>query len=171
MCHNKGLFCSLKTLSKPSTVTLPDGKCISVTHTGTVVLSEALSLRDVLYIPSFRYNLLSVSKLASQLNGYVIFSPRHCFLQALSLKKPLVLGEYYAGLYLLKTQSFTSLVNDDTSAIACHSSFCNVGLVSGGTWHVRLGHLPLSKLQTLGLFSENVDVSSITQCLISSNTR
>jgi len=110
MCHNKDLFSTLKVLSKPSTVTLPNGKCVSITHTGTVILSDVLTLQGVFYVPNFKYNLLSVNKLASQLDGYVIFTLRHCFMEAPSLKKHLVLGEYYAGLYLLKAQSFTSLV-------------------------------------------------------------
>jgi len=80
MCYDKGLFSSIQTLSKPSTVTLPDRKYVSVTHIGTVILNEVLTLQGVLYVPSFKYNLLSVSKLTNQTNGYVVFTPNHCFM-------------------------------------------------------------------------------------------
>lgn len=60
MCHNKDLFDSFVTLDKPNSITLPDGKCVLVTHAGTVTFKNHLTLHGVLYIPSFRYNLLSV---------------------------------------------------------------------------------------------------------------
>jgi len=34
MCHNKDLFSTFKVLSKPSTVTLPNEKCVSVQMLG-----------------------------------------------------------------------------------------------------------------------------------------
>jgi len=68
MYNNKNLFISLKTLKKTSSVVLPNGKCVFVTHTGSVLINSGLVLHAVLYILSFKYNLLSVSKLSSQQN-------------------------------------------------------------------------------------------------------
>jgi len=102
MCHNKDLFDSFVALAKPNSVTLANGKCVLVTHAGTVTFKNHLTLHGVLYIPSFRYNLLSVSKLASQQNCYIIFTPQYCLMQAPSLRRLQVLGEIYAGLYLFK---------------------------------------------------------------------
>ena len=173
MCYNKDLFSSLQSLLKPSTVTLPDGKCVSVTHVGTVVLSEALTLQGVLYVPSFKYNLLSISKLTSQTNGYVIFTPKHCFMQDLSLKKPLALGSFCAGLYLLKPHALReSTVNGFSSLVVNQQEFsCNASSVPGNIWHVRLGHLPFTKLQQLGLITEHSDITLIKQCLVCSKAR
>ena len=117
MCYNKDLFSSLQSLLKPSTVTLPDGKCVSVTHVRIVILSEVLTLQGVLFVPSFKYNLLSVSKLSSQTNGSVVFTPKHCFMQDLSLKKPLVLGSFCAGLYLLKPHTLKEFTVNDFSSL------------------------------------------------------
>ena len=50
MCHNKELFSKIEVLSKPSIVPLPNGKCVHVTHTSTVVLSSSLVLNGVLYV-------------------------------------------------------------------------------------------------------------------------
>ena len=65
MCCNKDLFENFVALAKPNSVTLSNGKCVLVTHAGTVAFKNHLTLHGVLYIPSFRYNPLSVSKLAS----------------------------------------------------------------------------------------------------------
>jgi len=150
MFHNKDPFSTLKVLFKPSTVTLPDVKCVSVTHVGTVIPSHVLTLRGVLYVPSFRYNLLSISKMASQMDGYFFFTPKYCFMQAPSLKKPLVLGGFYAGLDLLKVQSFKDSLSSITASfiIEKQSSICSSSsLFSEDIWHARLGYLPLTKLQ------------------------
>ncbi|CAN1796627.1 hypothetical protein LINPERHAP1_LOCUS20967 [Linum perenne] len=44
-------------------VTLPDGKRVPVSYTGSVKLTDTLLIHDILVIPSFAFNLLSVSKL------------------------------------------------------------------------------------------------------------
>ena len=66
-----------------------------------------------------------------------------------SLKKHLVLGEFYVGLYLLKAQSFTGLVNNANIGyvIDRHDSICSISLFLKDIWHARLGHLPITKLQ------------------------
>nr|KYP49194.1 hypothetical protein KK1_029129 [Cajanus cajan] len=47
---------------------LPDGKQISATREGTVVISYTLKLNHVLYVPSLKCNLISVSQLIDELN-------------------------------------------------------------------------------------------------------
>ena len=175
MRHNKELFSKLEVLSKPSIVTLPNGKCVHVTHTSNVVFSSSLVLNGVLYVPSFKYNILSVSKLSTQLNGYIIFTPQHCLMQTPLPRKPQVLGELYAGLYLFKP---SSAVNSDAFvrnfpilSLNTQSSVCNASMFSQDLWHARLGHLPFTKLQKLGLLSSHTSIDSIKECLICSKAR
>ena len=101
ICHNEDLFFNIRVLTKSSMVTLPNGKRMTVTHASTIIVNHTLALYGVLYIPNFKYNLLSVSKLTSQYNYYVIFTPQCCFMQAPSTRRPQVLGKHYVGLYLL----------------------------------------------------------------------
>lgn len=54
-------------------VTLPNGLSVTVTQAGTVKLSSSLTLHGVLYIPSFSFNLISVSCLTSSLSCSVKF--------------------------------------------------------------------------------------------------
>nr|XP_016433975.1 PREDICTED: uncharacterized protein LOC107760444 [Nicotiana tabacum] len=94
MSFNKEFFTNLKTLPKPLMVKLPNSYRIKVTYSGTVPLLPNLFLQNVLYIPSFKYNLLSVHKLCKQLKQYVLFTPFSCFLlQGPSMKSPLEIGK------------------------------------------------------------------------------
>ncbi|CAN1181509.1 hypothetical protein LINPERHAP2_LOCUS35439 [Linum perenne] len=48
-----------------SHVSLPNGESVPITHIGSVMINNRLRLTDVLVIPSFKFNLLSISKLAA----------------------------------------------------------------------------------------------------------
>ena len=64
----------------PIMVKLPNGHHVHATHSGTVHLSASITLTDVLYIPSFTFNLISISKLVSSANCKLIFSSTSCIL-------------------------------------------------------------------------------------------
>ncbi len=52
-------------------VELPNGEFVLVTQIGTIQISNSLILFDVLCVPSFSFNLISVSKLTSSLKCYI----------------------------------------------------------------------------------------------------
>lgn len=62
-------------------------------------LSDWLELHNVLLVPHFKYNVLSIERLASQLHCEVTFSEDLCALHGPSLKRPLVVGKEAFGLY------------------------------------------------------------------------
>uniref|UniRef100_M1D8Y3 Retroelement pol polyprotein n=1 Tax=Solanum tuberosum TaxID=4113 RepID=M1D8Y3_SOLTU len=72
---------------------------VKVTEIGDVCLNSTLTLYKVLFIPSFKFNLISVHCLAVQLKGIVILNNFSCLLQGPSLKSPLALGKARNGLY------------------------------------------------------------------------
>lgn len=51
-----------------SKVNLPNGNCSFVTHIWDHFFKDTLILKNVLYVPEFRYNLLSISKLSNDIN-------------------------------------------------------------------------------------------------------
>ena len=116
-----------------------------------------------------------MSKLVGQQNCHVTFTPQYCFMQALSLRRPQVLGELFAGLYLFKPRvavSAEDAVRDQkVSSLDSYDSVCNASMANQDIWHARLGHLPLTKLQKLGLLSKYTDIDSIKQCLVCSKAR
>nr|DAD38746.1 TPA_asm: hypothetical protein HUJ06_013068 [Nelumbo nucifera] len=55
-------------------VTLPNGTKVQAAHIGTIPPTFAIILNDVLFVPSFSFNLISVQKLAKDSNSSVIFT-------------------------------------------------------------------------------------------------
>ena len=178
MCHSRELFTTFLSLSRPIAVTLPNGKKEIVTHSRMTVTRD-LVLHRVLYIPSFRYNLLSLNRFSNQNGSYAIFTSKYCIMQAPLVKKPQVLTELIGGLYLLQlnhiaspevTTSSVCLQNNPTTS---SRSTCNAkGPIHDIlTQHATLDHLSLSKLPSLNLISKDVSGDVIKQCLICSKAR
>lgn len=68
------------TFSCSYSVILPNGESVSISHIGTVRLTNTITLHNVLCVPSFSFNFLSGRKLTEQLNCCVIFLPQLCFI-------------------------------------------------------------------------------------------
>lgn len=100
MTFNKSLLTKIITLPYPLLVILPNGYKVRVTQIGSVTLIPDIILEKVLFIPSFKYNLISVHSLTKH-ERLVAFSNNSCLLQAPSMKRPLVIGKAMDGLYFL----------------------------------------------------------------------
>lgn len=62
-CSTPELFSYIYKLKKPVEVHLPDGSSNRVLSAGNMKLNKDIILVDVLYIPGFTHNLLSVAQL------------------------------------------------------------------------------------------------------------
>ena len=65
--HDRTLFTDYKPLDH-TYVTLPNGYTVTIKGIGCIRLTDSIILFDVLYIPDFKFNLLSVSVLTKTLN-------------------------------------------------------------------------------------------------------
>ncbi|KAL8139918.1 hypothetical protein V2J09_005939 [Rumex salicifolius] len=65
---NLSLFSSYEALSTPDFITMPDGSQSQITHVGIVKLNDQYVLRNVLCVPGFTFNLLSVSQFSKDLS-------------------------------------------------------------------------------------------------------
>lgn len=102
MTSNKELLFDIIPLTIRYLVTLPNGYKVKVTSTGFFALTPSIILHNVLFIPSFQYNLISVHKLIKQLYCIVLFTSTSCLLHMLhapSLNMPLDLGKEEDGPY------------------------------------------------------------------------
>ena len=122
-------------------VVLPSGEKASIISVGNASLNSSLSLNNVLYVPSFKVNLMSVSKLTQGLHCSISFFPNWCILQDLATRKTIGLGKQQGGLYYL-----VSLASDKPSLLP---PSCNHAHASTHLWHSRLGHPSSSRLQFL----------------------
>ncbi|XP_075521576.1 uncharacterized protein LOC142554787 [Primulina tabacum] len=78
--------------AKYPTVQLPNGGYAQIKSVGTMNLCNDMSVDDVLYVPNFKVNLLSISKLTRALNCSVTFYPHFCVLQDSTTKNMIGLG-------------------------------------------------------------------------------
>lgn len=139
------LFTNLQATHASSTVILPNGTIKSVSHIGDIHLCDHLVLKDVLYVPSFTYNLISVNRLAASSQLVFTFNCSKCLLQGLQTNRVVAKGKVDDHLYVLDNNS---LLFNKSSSVTSH---CNSILFSD-VWHEQLGHpsqLVLCKLECL----------------------
>ncbi|CAN1760934.1 hypothetical protein LINPERHAP1_LOCUS7722 [Linum perenne] len=102
-------------------VRLPDGGLVPVTHVGTVRFNCGLTLNNVLVIPSFKFNLLSVSRLVEHGLYTALFSSKSCVFQDNKSSRKIGTAELKDGLYWFQHNDPSS--PDKASVSSCSTSF------------------------------------------------
>lgn len=122
----------------PIEITLPKGNTVIVNQVGSVVLIELLTLHHVLFVPTFKFNLLSVSMITSSHHCFINFLSNSCVIQNLTQDLMIGKGRRQGNLYFLDF------------GISCNKSFISSSIVSRqNLWHARLGHPSNMKTQFL----------------------
>uniref|UniRef100_A0A3Q7GJ35 Uncharacterized protein n=1 Tax=Solanum lycopersicum TaxID=4081 RepID=A0A3Q7GJ35_SOLLC len=75
---------TIQTANADNKVHLPTGHIVSVAYTGSSKIFSDNSISNVLVLPEFKFNLLSVSRLTRELKCSVSFFPDFCIFQDLS---------------------------------------------------------------------------------------
>jgi len=135
ICVSLHYFSSFKGIT-PVIISLPNGCSVHAHYSGTVTFSEKFQLYNVLYVPSFCFNLIFVSKLLSSLHHTLTFTSSSCDIQDLTTNERIGSVNLHDDLYLLRSQDFLH-----------NSSFCSVTIPS--SWHSRLGHPSNDRLTLL----------------------
>lgn len=63
MCFDSKIFLELKPLVFPRFVKLTTSFRVKVTQVGNVILNSNIILKNILFVPSFKYNLISIQRL------------------------------------------------------------------------------------------------------------
>ena len=155
MTHDFSLFTSHKTLLSAIHITLADGTLKKVSVIGQIPLNPQLTLHNVLYVPGFKFNLLSVGKLLADYSLCALFYLEKCLFQDLTTN--LVMdstlkadGLYKIKLPIAKNRTLGSQVssicsNISSTHVTSNNSSCNFLPID--VLHVRLGHTSVSKMQ------------------------
>lgn len=107
MTRSESLLQHSKSVVDSSTsVRLPNGTQQLISRIGSVPLSSSIILHNVLYLPCFRFNLLSVAKFTEACNCFVTFYPHLCVFQDLTSGKIVGIGREKNGLYHFTKQQF-----------------------------------------------------------------
>ncbi|KAL2932969.1 Retrovirus-related Pol polyprotein from transposon TNT 1-94 [Bienertia sinuspersici] len=144
MVSNLALFASLKQLSNPIRISLPDGTVNIVKHMGSVHLSSGVFLDHVLYVPQFKHNLLSVGKLLDSNNLFAVFKPNSCYFQDLKTKEIKAAGTRQSGLYKFSSvvpfHSVPSISFDADNVFRVNNTITSHVKPDLHVIHARLGH-------------------------------
>ncbi|KAK4390206.1 Retrovirus-related Pol polyprotein from transposon RE1 [Sesamum angolense] len=92
MCARLNVLSNPRSPSHKTMVHLPDGSSQPVESLGDVTLHDHLTITNVLYVPRFAYNLLSVQKLCQDSHVSFIFLSSHCLIQDLKISKIIGVG-------------------------------------------------------------------------------
>lgn len=120
MTPHKHLLHDIIPLVKPFLVTLPNGYKVKVITTGSLHPRHDITLLNVLRVPSFHFNLISIHQLITQLNCIAVLTKFHCSLQGPSLKRSLVIGKAAGRLYYLHPDA--DLFPTSTPALSSHAT-------------------------------------------------
>ena len=142
----------------PLLISLSNSYRVKLIKIGTVILAPDIILHQVLYVPSFKYNLVSIHCLSKSMpKSIVYFFESSCILQAPSMKRPLVICEAKDGLYFLCSKCMMKHVLPDAASTASTSdhlsrpNFFNSKPVFFLLTHVNIIHNLLCVLQSIKL--------------------
>jgi hypothetical protein len=121
-CSNSLAY--LTQLKNIQNVYLADGSTTSILETSQINLFNK-PIKNVLYIPIFPFNLLSVGKITRELNCNVIFSPSFVTFQDRVTGRTIGEGSLENGLYIVKQQKCT---------------FSSIKESLNKLWHCRMDH-------------------------------
>lgn len=181
LTNDRSLFECLFPMEKPMQIAVAkEGECITAKHRGEVKLTSIINgesipitLKDVLYIPEARVNLLSVRKM--EIAGLkIVFANGKVFAEKSS--KLIAVGSRRGKLYEMNFRRESE--NEEKSSLY----FCGRIPKSFELWHRRYGHLSAKNLSVLarnnmvsGLDFGNVnntDVEAVCEsCIAGKQTR
>ncbi|GJT04307.1 retrovirus-related pol polyprotein from transposon TNT 1-94 [Tanacetum coccineum] len=160
-------------LKNKQVVNLPNGHTSVISKVGNVTLENKLKLKNVLIVPSFKFRLLSVSKLTKDSQCFVTFYEQFSVIQDLKTRKVLGLGKKKAGLYHLLNlpldpihAQLSSMVVSALEDCSLYSFFSNCSVPNTfafsvfnnkySLWHHRLGHVSNTTLKHILVISKCV---------------
>nr|KYP67125.1 hypothetical protein KK1_013448 [Cajanus cajan] len=126
----------------PIVVKLPTGQQVLATHFGLVKFTDTFYLSDVLFIPDFKFNLISISKLVSSLDVQLIFCSTSCVIQDLKTNEKIGTVDVNVGLYTMTIAA----IQPSICSTVCNPE-CSIQSID--LWHFRMGHLPYEKLHSM----------------------
>ena len=124
-------------------VELPDGTKTVANEMRYVKLSKDLCLKNVLYVPSLKCNLISIGQLLKEKDYIVTFTDSFCVIQDRTSRNPIGVGKLRNGVYYYKP-----LQGEKVNAVKVEEKY--------ELWHRRLGHPSDRVLASIHSLGNNV---------------
>ncbi|KAH0650173.1 hypothetical protein KY284_030085 [Solanum tuberosum] len=125
------------TMREGDKVNLPTGDSVDISNIGDASSFQNEVMKNVLFVPDFKFNLLSVSKITKELSCFVSFYPDFCVFQDLYSGRVKGIGKEEGGLYIYRNDNDVSkkAIPKATQRLAT-----TVPIQDCSLWHKRLGH-------------------------------
>nr|KAJ0210667.1 hypothetical protein LSAT_V11C400199170 [Lactuca sativa] len=130
VCHDINLFMN-KRMVFNHIVTLPNKVTLHVHMIGDIKIDFLFILKDVLYVPEFDLNLISVSALTRSQHLIVQFTCQNAYIQDVHHKKMIGKADNIQDLYV---------INNNGQQVCNSNLDSRINTVSLDLWHKRLGH-------------------------------
>lgn len=142
----------IRVLEKPFYITIPTGEVVLMERTGNLRLDKYIKLVNVLIVPRFSCNLISIHKLTCDMKCMVTYHSDSCVIRDLATRRMIGSGSLQNGVYVLKEvdqgTNYATNQGDNTTL-----------------WHCRMGHPSTQSLQQLsGLIKCSFDFNKIDCC-------
>jgi len=108
ICPSLSHFTSYHQIN-PIYVKLPNGNQVFANYSGSVFINQDHVLDNILYIPNFTFNLLSVAKLIDNLSCVILFYSNSCHIKDKTSLKMIGSAEMQGRLYILRVPSYQNL--------------------------------------------------------------
>ncbi|KAL2945025.1 Retrovirus-related Pol polyprotein from transposon RE1 [Bienertia sinuspersici] len=172
MSGKKEVFYDLREKEDRSTINLPNGETSEVRGIGDVRLNNGMILKNVMHIPTFKHNLMSVQKLTRDSHNRVMFLPNYCIIQDEKTQEVKGIGKEEKGLYYLHNEGVERMIQGMKKKSVLRLSQCDKQLQSkamsasmslkvpdriegvqklktNDLWHLRLGHAPKDRIKKI----------------------
>lgn len=130
MCNDIKQLDNISTIIHLNIVNLLDGSVKKVTKIGSVRITPKLILKEVLYTPYFKFNLMSVNKVAEHAAVKFVFFSNHCLLQDPKTEEILAKARVKNNRYIMDNLSlsvFSLKGNNECNSVSnlSHEYVCN----------------------------------------------
>lgn len=136
ICANPKLLYTTHKLDNSTIIFLPDGTSRIVAYARKAKINKDIVLEELLYVPGFTHNLISVAKLIEHLHIKCTFFSTHCTFQKINTDHLVEVGKVKDNLYIM-----------DTVSEKYYISFFNPKDMSVQDWHVFMGHPSVTAMQ------------------------
>jgi hypothetical protein len=156
VCSSLSLFTKYHNVN-PIPVKLPNGSIVTTDIVGDINVTQHITLHNVLYMPKFSFNLISISRVSLDLDCAFVFTDNLCYIQN-SMQKMIGSGRQIDGLYYLEGTSFES--SKTSTDNTCNS----VVIPKSALWHFRFGHTSHDRLEAMQKLYSDIVVNKDGFC-------
>ena len=144
----------------PISIRLPNHNFVTAKFSGTIKLGN-LVLHNTLFVPDFSVHLVSISKLLSSNNCFIIFHQNNCLIVQMDTYQTIGVAKKYQGLFYLHSSSNNRASDSESNHLP--SVFNNTS-DSCNLWHMKLGHPSNKVFQTLATQYPDISFQFLDAC-------